>query len=314
MSEKIESYRAAFFKSKYHAYLGVATLGLGFVMGHLFPLILGVVGYAIGWLYLPDMPFFKDSIDEKNNGALNEERERERSVFISRRDKLLSNLYPELEKKYRELVGYCEDIERETHSTHVMSGAIAPDVRTRKLDELMWTYLRLLSMDQSLTLFLNSEKQENIEDQIARVKTEIDKLARSKEAESTPAQERLFQSRSSMMETLERRLSRVKESRSNIDLVRAEQDRLVEQIKLLRADSFAMQNSELLSQRIDASMEQLAETNKWLAEMDSFKDVMDTSMPSFEGRIGYGVEQNSGSYSQIVEQTTPKRVIRKVRA
>jgi hypothetical protein len=67
----------------------------------------------------------------------------------------------------------------------------------------------------------------------------------------------------------------------------AEQDRLAEQIKLIRADAVAMKNSDALSARISASVAQLNETSKWLSEMDQFKDLA-SEPPLPQKRVGYG--------------------------
>lgn len=312
MSEPIK-YRAAFLKSKQHAILAVSTIGLGFIFGHLFPLIVGVVAYGLGWLYIPDMPFFKKSVDDKNHEVLSQEKREQLQAFILRRGQLLSGLNSHLKAKYKELVSSCEDIERETATTNVLSGAAGVDIRIKKLDELMWTYLRLLCMDQSLSVFLNSEKGEYIEQQVKELETALADLAKKNEELKTTGVSRLdkiIQSKTSMLETLKKRLNRIKDSTENIELVRAEQERLVEQIKLLRADAFAMQNSELLSQRIDASMEQLAETNKWLSEMDTYKSALDSTMPSFEGRVGYGTQGQEPAVIDFLNEDVERNNVR----
>jgi len=323
MEEPVK-YRAAFLKSKQHVILGFSTIGLGFIFGHAFPLIVGLIAYALGWLYIPDMPFFKKIIDDKNNEVIESEKRYQLEQFKSRRDRLLSGLTPELKTKYVDLISACEDIERETSTTNALSGSVGPDMRVKKLDELMWTYLRLLCMEQSLSSFLKTEKKEYVE---LKVKELEDKLAsfekrneEAKEKGAHPVSDRLIQSKTSMLETLKRRLDRVDDSIENIELVKAEEERLVEQIKLLRADAFAMQNSELLSQRIDASMEQLAQTNKWLSEMDTFKSALDNTMPVFDDRVGYGASSLSQSShygereSNFIEMdSSGKKPIRRIR-
>jgi len=83
----------------------------------------------------------------------------------------------------------------------------------------------------------------------------------------------------------------------------AEQERLDQQIKLIRADAVAMKNAESLTARIDATVEHLDETNKWLAEMDEFKDLVG-DMPSTELRVGYNpvtvppVMKRTGSHNE----------------
>ena len=66
----------------------------------------------------------------------------------------------------------------------------------------------------------------------------------------------------------------------------SEQERLDQQIKLIRADAVATKNADALTARIDATVEHLDQTNKWLSEMDEFKDLVG-DMPSTELRVGY---------------------------
>src|SRR5262249_38665305 len=73
-------------------------------------------------------------------------------------------------------------------------------------------------------------------------------------------------------------------------LVVSEQERLDQQIKLIRADAVATKNAEALTARIDATVEHLDQTNKWLAEMDEFKDLIG-DMPATEMRVGYAPVQ-----------------------
>jgi hypothetical protein len=55
---------------------------------------------------------------------------------------------------------------------------------------------------------------------------------------------------------------------------------------LIRADAVATKNAESLTARIDATVEHLDQTNKWLSELDEFKDLVG-DMPSTELRVGY---------------------------
>ena len=75
-------------------------------------------------------------------------------------------------------------------------------------------------------------------------------------------------------------------AQANLALVVSEQERLDQQIKLIRADAVATKNAEILTARIDATVEHLDQTNKWLSEMDEFKDLVG-DMPSTELRVGY---------------------------
>ena len=156
----------------------------------------------------------------------------------------------------------------------------------------MWTYLRLLVLEASLQSFLDNEKQENIPQSITAAKAEIDQLdadikAAVARGESPSAKIRLSESRKERLGALTKRQERVSDSTDNLTLVKAEQDRLVDQIKLLRADTIAARNANTLTARIDATVENLSQTNKLFAEIDQFKDLVAEDLPQTSQRLGF---------------------------
>ena len=93
--------------------------------------------------------------------------------------------------------------------------------------------------------------------------------------------------RTERLETLVKRAERLGTGRANLTLVIAEQERLEQQIKLIRADAIATRNAVALSARIDATVENLEQTNQWLSEMDQFRDLMG-DVPLTGTRAGFG--------------------------
>ena len=85
---------------------------------------------------------------------------------------------------------------------------------------------------------------------------------------------------------MRKRQQRIQQADENLALVVSEQDRLEQQIKLIRADAVATKNAETLTARIDATVEHLDQTNKWLSELDQFKDLVG-DIASTELREGY---------------------------
>ena len=98
---------------------------------------------------------------------------------------------------------------------------------------------------------------------------------------------------------MRKRQQRIEQAQDNLALVVAEQDRLDQQIKLIRADAVATKNAEALTARIDATVEHLDQTNKWLSELDEFKDLVG-DMPATEVRVGYPATAAAAS-SAIIE-------------
>ena len=293
MDEQAPDYRREFYTSPHHAALGLLTLGVGFMTGSILPLIVGGTLYALGLVHLPDTGFFRRWVDRRHESAKRAAAQEQLANFCRRRDGLLATLSPARRGRYDALSGVCRDIESATSDNSLTPQDPSTDPRLRKLDELMWTYLRLLGIEESLDRFIEIESREDLpkttadaEAEVARLKAEVDDLKAKGPSPTLETKQRYLGSRLERLEVLRKRQDRFRQSQDNLALVVSEQERLNQQIKLIRADGVAMKNAESLTARIDATVEHLDETNKWLAEMDEFKDLVG-DMPSTEMRVGY---------------------------
>jgi hypothetical protein len=296
MDDQPPAYRREFFKSPHHAVLGLATLGAGFILSPNFPLalVLGAVAYVLGWIYLPDMPLFRNWVDRRRQATQNTVAQAKVAKFMQQRDTLLSQLPSSGRNRYQALTAVCRDIETAGADTPLSPDNPGEDPRLRKLDELMWTFLRLLSIEASLNNFLETERREDIpklvkdgEEEAARLTAEFDALkAKGTSISVLDPKERLIGSKLERLDVLHKRQERIGQAQSNLALVVSEQDRLEQQVKLIRADAIASKNADTLSARIDATVEHLDETNKWISEMSEFKDLVG-EMPESPVRIGY---------------------------
>lgn len=309
MDEQAPNYHAEFLKSPQHVVLGALTLGLGLMSASLLAFIGGVTAYILGWIYLPDLPFFRRWVDGRHANAQRAQEALRVAGFIQKRDSLLRSLSPERHERYDRLAGVCHDIETASADSPLAS-AEQSDPRLRKLDELMWTYLRLLSIEQSLCQFLETERRENVptlvkeaEAEAARLNAELEALKGRGADATVDTKQRYLSSRLERLEVLRKRQQRTDQANDNLALILSEQDRLDQQIKLIRADAVATKNAESLTARIDATVEHLGQTNKWLAEMDEFKDLVG-DMPSTDLRVGY--EAAAPAPPPMLE--TPKRL------
>ena len=281
-----------FLKSPQHAALLLLTLGAGFASGLALPLIVGATAYALGWVYLPDTNFFKSWLDSRRKAAEQAYSQQKLKEFITRRDSLLASLDAPRQERYAHLAAVCQSIEESSSESQLDSGTAGPDPRLRKLDELMWTFLRLLSYEQSLERYLEIEASENLANQLAVTEEELTKLKSQAESlrnagdAGTEARQRLADSRQELVDVLRKRITRAGQADSNLHLVRSEQERLEQQIKLIRADALALKNTDALTARIDATIGHLEQTNKWLSEMDELKSI-DTGLPFTDERIGF---------------------------
>jgi len=170
----------------------------------------------------------------------------------------------------------------------------------------------LLGIEESLEQFLETERREDLpgilkdaESEAARLTAEIDALKATGDGTGLETKQRYVGSRLERLEVLRKRQQRIQQARENLALVVSEQDRLDQQIKLIRADAVATKNAEALTARIDATVEHLDQTNKWLSELDEFKDLV-PDMPATELRVGYA----AAAPPPLIAQAQPgKRVL-----
>ena len=293
MEEQAPNYHSEFLRSPHHAALGILTLGVGFLSANLLGLIVGGTLYALGWIYLPDLPFFRGWVDRRGEAVKRAAELQRVADFVRRRDALLDSLTSSRRERYARLAAVCRDIETASADNLLASPDPTTDPRLRKLDELMWTFLRLLGIEESLEKFLESERQEDLpsvvkeaEAEAKRLSAELDSLKSSGNGAALETKQRYLGSRLERLEVLRKRQQRLDQAQENLALVVSEQERLDQQIKLIRADAVATKNAEALTARIDAPVEHLDQTNKWLSELDEFKDLV-ADMPATEMRVGY---------------------------
>ena len=304
-------YRSEFLKSPQHAALALLTLGLGFVSASALPLIVGGTLYALGWIYLPDLGWFRGWVDRRREADRRAEESAKVAEFVARRDQLIASLSSGRRQRYDQLAKVCHDIEGARAEQARTAVEQAADPRLRKLDELMWTYLRLLGIEESLERFLETERGEDIpemlktaEAEATRLTREVGELKANGNTGMMESKQRYLGSRLERLEVLRKRRQRGEQAADNLALVLSEQDRLDQQIKLIRADAVATKNAETLTARIDATVEHLDQTNKWLAELDEFKDMVG-DMPATEQRVGF--EASLPPSPPLIEGARPKQ-------
>lgn len=312
------NYFKEFFYSKYNAILAGCTLGIGLLSAHPFVLILGIVAYGLGLMFIHDSPWFRNIVDQKYSEQDKLQAYKQVEEFKARRAKQLQALTSSRRQKYLELVEVGKAIEQAT-SENTISSDNTVDSRLQKIDELIWTFLKLLTIEQSLDLFIESERQDDLPKDVKEVESRLMELTQELETlKANPktdasvmlSKERLFNSYGERRDVLNKRIARVEQAKANIEVVNAEQERLQQQVKLIRSDAIATRNTESLTSRIDASLEHLGETNKWLSEMNDFKDIVGDMPESVTSRIGFGEENvpSSSIENYMLSDIAPKKV------
>lgn len=300
------NYFKEFLHSKLHYWIGGICGGLLLLSGNIFVAIISLVAYGLALTFIHEMPFFKKMVDAKYNDIQAQEDQVRIGQFRAKRDRQVASLNPVRRKSYAELASLCKEIESSTLD-QIPSQDAASNVRLKKIDELMFTYLKLLVIEQSLEGFIDSETEEDVPAEIEQAQKQVDgvqaEMNKMKESNKVSAsliesKQRLLTSYGDRLEVLRKRHEQFAKAKDNIKLVSAEQSRLEEQIKLLKADTIANRNAESISDRIDQSVTHLDETNEWLGKLNEFNDVVGEIPPS-NTRIGFDIP--------YVEQKTPAR-------
>lgn len=271
------NYHKEYLKSPEHLWTAVGTIGGGLAVGNVVGLLVGVAAYAISWIYVPDMGFFRKKVDAKADALTLQEQDAQADAFRARRDAMREALSGESQARYNELAAVCQEIE---------TGSSGNDALFGKLDELMWTLLKLLTMEEAIERFLEESKGEDLDARIAEAQGEVDKMGGEQPAPGS-SKEKLLNSRQQVVEVLRKRKEAVMSARDNLGLVRSEEERLGHQIRLLRAEAVATRNSDMLTVKINSSVATLQDTNALLSQMSSYQELV-ADMPQTNSRIGYG--------------------------
>lgn len=271
------NYHKEFLKSPEHLWTAVGTIGGGLAAGNVVGLLVGVAAYALSWIYLPDAPFFKKKVDAKAVALAERDEVAHAEEFRIRRDAMRSALSDDRQSRYNELAAVCQEIE---------TGSAGNDALFGKLDELMWTFLKLLTMEEAIERFLEESKGEDLDAQIAEARGEVDKLSTEK-PDAGSSREKFIASRQQVLEVLQKRKEAISGAGDNLGLVRSEEERLGHQIRLLRAEAVATRNSDMLTVKINSSVATLQDTNALLSQMSSYQELV-ADMPQTSARIGYG--------------------------
>lgn len=283
-------YLKAFLKSGDHAALALCTLGVPFATGLPLALVIGAALYVVGWVYLPDRQGFRARVDARAAAAGEQQDAAALAALQAERARLFAHLNDSARRRYDDLARVCADIEEQLATAP--AGTVAP---TDKLDGLMWSYLGLLATERRLDQHLVKEDSEDFAARIGEAETELKELDAelTRTPPDSPAYEtkfRLVSAKKEGLEALRRRHEQFNRSMDNLAVVRAEQNRIEEQLKLLRADFFANQSADALASRISDTIDSLSTGSRVASELTSSMPELPTLRTR---RVGYQAPQKA---------------------
>lgn len=284
-------YLRAFAKSWQHGVLALLTLALPFAAApdNGVALIAGATAYVLGWVFLGDSAWFRRKVDATQLARVAQEETATLARLQAEREALLARLPAEARRRYAALAEVCHDVEQQLARDE--AGAESNE----RLDGLMWTFLGLLGNEANLATFIDKERDESFEKRIAAMEAEVRELEGEVAALEPGGRDydtrmQLISSRQEGLESLRRRHEQFLRAGQNLELVRAEQERIAEQLKLLRADLYASKSVGQIRQRVSDTIDQLASSGRVSAEVPPAI----RELPSFKTRrLGYDVRSES---------------------
>ena len=258
-----------FARSPHHAWLFLLTAGAGLASVSPLGIILGLAAYGLGWVYLPDARSFLSWLAKKSEAEKAPDMAAQKQ-FLDQRKALHDSLGANARADYAAFAAEAEElmelIRRDANLTES-----AKETRATRVGQLAWTFLRLLHTCDVLERLLGAENPDQVAQDSAELEHEIANLqtrAASTDISEAHDAQRLLDSKSARLDTLRQRQAHLREAISSLHLAMAEKERILDLLKLLRADHLASRTPESISSEIDAVGNQLERTTSWLKDLE----------------------------------------------
>jgi hypothetical protein len=186
-------------------------------------------------------------------------------------DQMVARLSGADQQAYRNLADRCRSVL--TQQLQQTPGDSGVDAQGEGLSRLLWIYLRLLIMRQTIRGILESAQKidrESIPDKIARLQQQL---------KATTLSDELRRSLEGQVDILTQRQTKQAEAHQKIDFVEAELARIEEQVELIREQAAVTAGEgggATVSERIDQIGSTLNSTNEWMSkQQDLYGSVAD---------------------------------------
>jgi len=241
-------------------YLALAGFGiLGF--GHPAFWLLGMA-YEVGYL------FFMAGSDRFQRLVQGTALLKEKQKWKEKQTNVFINLDLESQERYGKLAYLCNMIIRNADNLRV---ADQDDLRISGLNQLLWTFMKLLNSKIKINKILKQVTREDIEKEINRITTRMSK--------EDPASA-IHRSLQGSLDIEKKRLDNLIKAGDSMKVVESELDRIEKQINLLHEESLVSSDPDVLTGKLDSVMESLQGTSRWMSEHNElFGSIEEASMP-----------------------------------
>jgi hypothetical protein len=252
-------YHASFVASVRHAWLALATLGVGIAVATPLSLTLGILGYGLGIIFLPDLRSLRAEYDSRRLAEIDNRNREESSLKEKVREGLLRKLTPATRARWQKFSVTCEELQAK-----FVEGASESLMQDDSLAKVADSHLLLLAMDADIRGYLASaESAVILQQRTTEVQAEVEKL--HTRTGLSDVEQRLVLSKEETLKNLVQQAGQNKRMQLNLDLARSEIERLESQISYLKAEMIANPAGQL-SNRLSDTLIQVEASQRVLQE------------------------------------------------
>lgn len=282
----------AFATSPWHAWSALLTLGPGVASLDPFYAVLGVAAYLGAWVFLPDSGPFRRWIERREAASRAVEEQAEALEWDRRQKALFEPLTPARKAEFLEISRISDDIERLVAELVAEGRGMDAGQSVQQVNSLVWTFLRLLKVEQDQHTHLSTEYQDdvpaelvNAEEELKRLEEFVPRLESGAADKSASARIRIAESQRERIKVLRQRLDKLRLAEAECELVRVEKARILDLFKLLRADLQGSRDLHAFSGRIDDSRRAWAQSQETAQHLDFLRDASADAPPPSARRM-----------------------------
>lgn len=203
---------------------------------------------------------FRAVVDARDRHAVSAEGAKRLDAMKARLSDLDKDRYDALESRCRQILSEQPDTARD-----------AATMQTDGLGKLLWVYLQLLVMRQSIVKVLT--EQAGVGGDSAQAAARYAELqTRLKQHSLEPDLKRSIESQA---EILAQRIQSRREARDKLEFIEAELTRVEEQVQLIREQCLLATSHEAMSDRIDSITSTLGTTTQWIHDQSRLYGVIE---------------------------------------
>jgi hypothetical protein len=193
---------------------------------------------------------------------------KQRKIWKEKQNNLFTSLDGASQRRYADLARLCTQI---IHNADTSRGNDQLDLRISGLNQLLWTFIKLLNSRIKISKMLMQVTRADIEREIKKIS---DQLTREDPASA------IYRSLQGTLEIEKKRLENLIKAGESIKVVDSELDRIEKQVTLLHEEYLVSSAPDLLTNKLDAVMQSLQGTSRWMSEHNElFGSIDEITMP-----------------------------------